>query len=605
MASSRVRPVESQPESADLRTTKRSRLTRSSGFVAVDVEEVVADVQEVSSDSDEPTGEDPRATDSDHEESDDDVAEVAATSSPVPRSPNSLQEQSPCDQTGDTTSTSAADGHVPSEFAGLDGNTRIKRARHTPAQVEFIKQCRRRDKLLERLRRRQETRERRDERREEALSRQNTAELENRRNICLSITVEWSGQHVPQEVFDSLREFLERSSSWWCLSKEKGSTIGLWHCQAVAVFHATSAKSVKKDWIRFAGWHQNPPPYKVNNCFKEVANRGLSTQYGLLGYVRKDIDQYEGHLCVSSESVRDEEKVRGDELYLALGKSDKTADCILTVTNFIDRASLFFDRRIRNPALAELDYVLRMMLQTGKFSIHGSFFTSHGSMIYSRAQTAFQCRVFPAQTSTADVHAILFNRRNAIRDETLDNLTAKSVDRDGPDDFDPFSARSAYVTLDRSLQGDAEQCDARCPSLSDRDTTEARSNADARPPPSMYETLQRFAEPQPDTDPCEDPPSSERTQDYSETAWDIAGDVTRRLPTPQQLRDPRMPEFFVHRSAAPGLNRPVYSRFSSNSSSSADPPAESRNSSTGQCSSSISSPQPSSRRRHIPQSDSD
>ena len=77
MASSRVRPVESQPESADLRTTKRSRLTRSSGFVAVDVEEVVADVQEVSSDSDEPTGEDPRATDSDHEESDDDVAEVA------------------------------------------------------------------------------------------------------------------------------------------------------------------------------------------------------------------------------------------------------------------------------------------------------------------------------------------------------------------------------------------------------------------------------------------------------------------------------------------------------------------------------------------------
>ena len=120
-------------------------------------------------------------------------------------------------------------------------------------------------------------------------------------------------------------------------------------------------------------------------------------------------------------------------------------------------ASLFFDRRIRNPALAELDYVLKMMLQTGKFSIHGSFFTPHGSMIYSRAQTAFQCRVFPAQTSTADVHAILFNRRNAIRDEILDNLTAKSVDRDGPDDFDPFSAQSAYVTLDRSAgyrQGD-------------------------------------------------------------------------------------------------------------------------------------------------------
>ena len=97
MAPSRVRPVESQPESADLpsRTTKRSRLERSSGFVAVDVEEVVADVEEVSSDSDEPTGEDPRATDTDHEESDDDVAEVTATSSPVPRSPDSPPDQRP------------------------------------------------------------------------------------------------------------------------------------------------------------------------------------------------------------------------------------------------------------------------------------------------------------------------------------------------------------------------------------------------------------------------------------------------------------------------------------------------------------------------------
>ena len=618
------RHAESQPEAADPSPPKSQRLTRSSAIVA-------EDVQNVSSGSEEPSGEDSRDPALEPEESDDDVEEVPASSFSDPRSPSLQSQRSPSpDQSRDE--PSAVDEDAPAEFAGLDASTRINCARHTYDQIEFIKKLRRRKKLLERLEQKQATREKRDDRRATDLQRQNSSLLANHRDHTLSITVEWQGHHVPQEVFDTLRQFLEQSSSWWCLSKEKGATIGLWHCQAVAKFHTTSPKAVKKDWIRFAGWHVNPPPYKVNNCFKEVSNRGLSTQHGLLGYVRKDIDQYEGHICVSSESVRDEEKVRGDELYLAFGKSDKTSDCILTPSNFIDRASLFFDRRIRNPALAQLDYVFKSMLQTGKFSIHGSFFTHHGSMIYSRAQTAFQCRVFPGQTSTEDVHAILFNRRN-VRDETVDNTTPEPVDRDGPDDLDPFEAQSAYVTLDRSFHADAAaagQFDSRDQPLSECDTTEARSNADARPPPSMYETLRSFAT---DTDSCTDatplsdiaqPPSATRQTDYSETAWDIAGDVTRRVPTPQQLLDPRMPEFFVHRSPAPGLDRPVYSRYSSSTATpqTSSPPSNIRPSSssrrssssrpsssstTGDSQSSRTSAYSSTRRRPrpVPQSDSE
>ena len=231
---------------------------------------------------------------------------------------------------------------------------------------------------------------------------------------------------------------------------------------------------------------------------------------------------------MSSESVQDAEKVRGDELYLALGKSDKTADCLLTSTNFIERASLFFDKRICNPALADLDYVLKEMLQTGKFSIHGSFFHMQGAMVYSRAQTAFQCRVFPSQTSVSDVHRIMFTTRH-IRDDI-----AQSVDRDADDDFDPFEAQSAYVTLDRTFhtRTTEEPGHSRAATLPECDSTEARSNADARPPPSIYETIQSFtqstSDPQPSSSsmPASSSPSR-RQHDYSETAWDIAGDVSR------------------------------------------------------------------------------
>ena len=69
-----------------------------------------------------------------------------------------------------------------------------------------------------------------------------------------------------------------------------------------------SVLAVKKQWIVFAGWNVVAPPHKVNNCFKEASGKFLSTQHGLLGYVRKDLGEYDGHLIYCSPSVTDQEK---------------------------------------------------------------------------------------------------------------------------------------------------------------------------------------------------------------------------------------------------------------------------------------------------------
>lgn len=527
------------PESSVRNSSKRSRLSRTSALHDVQGEAI-------SSDSEEAQGEPPSATSrrthvipDSSEESEEDVSPVSTTNPASLRSPNSLQEvESESDDQSLTQHANDSDD----EFAGLHAKSRLS-SKLNERQREHVLSLRRAASLEKKLQANLERQERRAERAQER------AETEDakKRELIISVTVEWQGHHLPESVFDKFRSFCHRESSWFSLAYEKGPTLGLWHLQGVAVFHNVSVLAVKKQWIVFAGWNVVAPPHKVNNCFKEASGKGLSTQHGLLGYVRKDLGEYDGHLFYCSPSVTEQEKVRGDELYVAMGKSNKCAECVLTATNFVDRASLFFDRKIKNPALSDLDTTLKAMLETGKYSVHGSFFTNNGAMIYSRAQAAFHCRLYPSAATVEDVHRIFFNRSHKP-DSTLSDPHVsvapepRAPVRDSPSAPDVFSNNDEYVHLDRSLHPDA------C-SLSDlpgsphppeplaaHHSTEVSSNFNSQQAPSVYDISQHY-----------------EMHSYCETAWDIAGDTSRRTPTRAQLSDPRFPPFFVQRTA--GLNQ--------------------------------------------------
>ena len=478
--------------------------------------------------------------------SDDDEAATSSSDAQIPRGLQVRLHSSTSTASTDASSSEAA-------RLGVDATTRINQSRHSQEQIAFILAERRRKKLADRLERRLE----RVNSRTVAENARAEATESKKRELILSLTVEWQGHHLPLDVWGQFRIFLESHSSWFCLAYEKGPTNGLWHAQGVGVFHDTSSTAVKKRWQRFASRYQNPPQCKVNLCFKEAAQKGLSTRLGLLGYVRKDIGEYEGHQIVSHESVTDDERRQGDLLFLAYGKTNKTAECTLTQNNLIDRAALFFEKKVKNPALQELDHVLMLMLQTGKYTVHGQFFTHNGSMIYHRAQAALIARLNPDSVSVDDVHQILFTRRSP-RDEFLASMT---VDRDPPGARDPFEARDAFVHLtsddrcsESSLTAEPEppHTSGEAEPLASCDTTEVRSNnsatAQREPPPSLYFSMAGCSEPRVYPPPQNTAPPPTSSASFSSAEPLVVGPDR----TPTRIHDPRRPPFFVQNT--PGLH---------------------------------------------------
>ena len=332
------------------------------------------------------------------------------------------------------------------ELAGITAATKIDSRRMSARVVGHIKHLRqvrdyakRQDRLLAKLEKKHaRNRERR------------AAELRKVRTFNLSITLEWQGHHVPTSVFYSFKRWLAQRSEWWAVAYERGPTCGFWHLQSAAIIDDISIQAIKTSWHAFVGWDaQRPPVRKVNLCMKELSGKGLHTQVGMLGYTRKDLVTYEGHLWACAPAVTEDECSEADLVYVQFGKGDKGQSCVLTEANLIDRAIVYYDRFIKCPASADLDCVLTEMLRTGRYSIHGKFFTSNGSFNYGRAQLAFLSRVAPKDTSTDDTRKIFFMLPKP-RDDTAfttpeTRRNPKHDQRPGPDFF---ADGSTFVPFD-------------------------------------------------------------------------------------------------------------------------------------------------------------
>ena len=222
------------------------------------------------------------------------------------------------------------------------------------------------------------------------------------------------------------------------------------------------------------------------------------------------------------------------------------------------------------------------MLQTGNYTVHGALLTNFGCMTYSRAQAAFRVKAFkfPNLTSESDIHQMIFNRSQRMDLFRTDTDTSADIAalRANPG-RDPFLSGDEYVWLDRS---DTEpesparparatihrehSSERRGESQSSSNThsrgesTEVRSNssASAARTPSLYEILHSYTN---TTDTAVDisPDEPDTAADtYSDIAIALACDTSRRQPTTSQLRDPRMPPFFVQRT--PGLHSAAFIR---------------------------------------------
>lgn len=363
-----------------------------------------------------------------------------------------------------SSSDSEQEGHVDptSDISLLSASTKIS-ARLSQRQIEHIKHLRqerddqaKRDRRLQSEVRKQQRRDRQSRLKEEA-------DEKRKRDFVLSITIEWQNTHVPVEVYNLFCKWLGSVSSWWSVAYEKGASLALWHLQAAAVIRSVSVDRIRKDWYQYSGWSVcRPPVSKVNCCFKEATGKGLHTQHGLLGYTRKDLDKYEGHQWSCHPSVTPEELKVGDDLFVQFGRGIKGNTCQLTESNFLDRALIFFDRFLKkNPGAARLDYVLREMLRSGLFSIHGKFLTHHGTFNYQRSQLAFISRIWPESVESGDVRAIFFSVPKP-RDNT--ELKEKKPIFTKRPETDPFVAQDEFIRVpfgdsDDSSEGEA---DLRC-----------------------------------------------------------------------------------------------------------------------------------------------
>lgn len=335
------------------------------------------------------------------------------------------------------------------ELCGITADTQINSRRQSQKVVQHIRNLRRirrenkkKDKLMDKL-----------EKKQAKFNARRDREDEKRREFILSITLEWSGAHVPLDVFTQFQSWLATTSEWWAAAYEKGSTLGLWHIQAVAVISEVGIAAIKKSWYVFSGWDVNRPKVrKVNLCIKEAKGKGLHTRIGLLGYSRKDCDKYEGHLWSCSPTVTPEEMQEGDLLFCQFGKGDKGNSCQLTETNLLDRAIVYWERFIKDPLVCELDHVLSEMLRTGRYSIHGKFFTSNGAWSFPRAQLAFMSRLVPADTRIDDVKRIFFTipkPRDDTAPQTPQPCSSRDISRPcTPRKSDPFARKCSYVPFD-------------------------------------------------------------------------------------------------------------------------------------------------------------
>ena len=364
------------------------------------------------------------------------------------------------------------------ELAGITASTKIDQRRQSARVVSHIKHLRqvrddakKQDRFLAKLEKKHaKNRQRR------------AAELKKVRTFNLSITLEWPGSHIPESVFYSFSRWLAQRSEWWAVAYERGPTCGFWHLQSAAIIDDVSIQAIKSSWHAFVGWDvQRPPVRRVNFCLKELQGRGLHTQVGMLGYTRKDCDKYDGHIWACSPAITEEECSEADLVYVQFGKGDKGMTCVLTEANLIDRAIIYYKRFIKCPASADLECVLTEMLRTGRYSIHGRFFTHNGAFNYGRAQLAFLSRVAPKDTSTDDTRKIFFMLPKPVDDtafttpETRRNPTGTDT---GPDffadgsTFVPFnnedglrsceSPREPGANTDRHLPSSSSKLEPRC-----------------------------------------------------------------------------------------------------------------------------------------------
>ena len=134
----------------------------------------------------------------------------------------------------------------------------------------------------------------------------------------------------------------------------------------------------------------------------------------------------------------------GDMIYVKFGKGNKSNPCQLTDMNLLDRALVYYERFIKNPMYATLEYVLCEMLKTGQYSIHGRFFTHSGTFNYGRAQLAFISRVWPETVNTGDVRGIFFSvPRPQDRTQFKDRISTPNA----PSAHDPFASQDLYVKV--------------------------------------------------------------------------------------------------------------------------------------------------------------
>ena len=331
------------------------------------------------------------------------------------------------------------------ELAGVTADTPLRKHQQSQRVYEHIKKLRSERREDKRRTEKDERAAKKIQRQTQRIDAKNKAEESKKRQFTVSVTIEWQGRDLPIDVHTTFCAWCVQTATWWAAAYEKGATCGFWHIQAEIEGTFSSLNNIKRSWNSFVGWDVNKPPCKkVNVCVKELCGKGLHTRLGILGYTRKDIDKYDGHLWSCSPTVTDEEKEEADVLYVQLGKGDKGGTCVLTDTNILDRAIVFFQRFVKNPMYAQLDVVLAMMLRTGRYTVHGKFLTSNGAMIYGRAQLAFQCRVCPPDTNVEDVNRIFFATAKP-RDDTCTPRTPIRTPR-----TDHFSDMSEYVALSRS-----------------------------------------------------------------------------------------------------------------------------------------------------------
>lgn len=227
----------------------------------------------------------------------------------------------------------------------------------------------------------------------------------------VSITVSVGGVDIDRRLLVNMQAFLaERANAGKC-SLERGGAAFHLHLQMVARLQSKTLIAISRLVKVYLGWDSAEPVGGMVMCMK-LANKGLHTFIGLLGYCMKDACKE--HFETVDHNVTASDISLGLEQYALHGQEENKNRVVLTMHNLVERVFMWRKFSCKHPLQVDFSRDIYEMLKTGRYYLAATWVTGTYGRGYEpyRMQSLYKILVFPRDISRQDVSNVFEARDN-------------------------------------------------------------------------------------------------------------------------------------------------------------------------------------------------